>query len=443
MASSILREVRDGGEHADLSLQAGDERRRIAAGVGLGRARIREIVTMRFAQMPPACGNWSRTDHPRPGPFSRLGAMAIAEGLVLGLCGLIAAAPLAAQEGPRSGSGFFVNAAGWLLTNAHVVDGCAAIEVAGHGAPDSVVLDRHNDLAALELRAASGSPVLVFRARGPRLAESVHALGYPLSDLLSSSVKVTSGTINALAGPGNDSRYTQVSTPIQPGNSGGPLIDSNGLVVAVATATLGPGVYDRAQNVNFAINGAIVRAFLDAHGIAFLQGVPAGIARDLPDVVEAAAAATALVRCRGAAPPAAMPPRDLLVPASGQSAVDFVIGFNRSWSYDNREALAAMREMYAPQVDFYGETWSRARVLRDKESFAARWPERDYAPDPATLEASCRAQRCTVSGEVQWQARSPSRGATARGRAWFEIGLELRENRFVVVREDGGVLSRD
>lgn len=233
--------------------------------------------------------------------------------LALALAALAGAAD--AQSPAGSGTGFFVNSAGWVLTNDHVVEGCSRIEVPGHGAPRSVLRDPANDLAAL-LVGPPPAPPLAFRARPARMAEAVHALGYPLSGVLSASVKVTSGTVNALAGIGNDTRFLQISAPVQPGNSGGPVIDDAGLVVGIATARLDPETFVGAQNVNFALRAEIAAAFLAANGIAFESRDAAGPGASLPDVVEAAAAATVPVHCGGAAPVPADPPRSAAPPAA-------------------------------------------------------------------------------------------------------------------------------
>src|SRR5204863_5382268 len=63
--------------------------------------------------------------------------------------------------------------------------------------------------------------------------EGVIAIGYPYPGLLSSEFAVTTGIVSSLGGIGNDSRYLQISAPVQPGNSGGPLLDTGGNVVGV------------------------------------------------------------------------------------------------------------------------------------------------------------------------------------------------------------------
>ena len=91
--------------------------------------------------------------------------------------------------------------------------------------------------------------------------ETVVAMGFPLHGTLSSQGNVTVGTISALAGYNDDFRELQFSAPIQPGNSGGPLIDRSGHVVGIVSSELVSEIAEEVpQNVNFAIKAEIVIA---------------------------------------------------------------------------------------------------------------------------------------------------------------------------------------
>jgi Trypsin-like peptidase domain len=107
-----------------------------------------------------------------------------------------------------------------------------------------------------------------------RAGDPVVALGYPLSGLLATTVNLTVGNVSALAGLGDDSRYLQISAPVQPGNSGGPLLDASGHLVGIVTAKLDAALVARftgdiPQNVNFALKAEVARTFLDSKGIAY------------------------------------------------------------------------------------------------------------------------------------------------------------------------------
>ena len=84
---------------------------------------------------------------------------------------------------------------------------------------------------------------------------------------------MTSGNVSGL---GDDAKRLQITAPVQQGNSGGPLLDGAGNVVGVVASKLDAvraakltGATDILQNVNFAIKGALVRSFLDVHGVAY------------------------------------------------------------------------------------------------------------------------------------------------------------------------------
>ena len=176
------------------------------------------------------------------------------------------------------GSGFLVSGDGMVLTNAHVANECQATKVR---TPDQVLhpakvlsRDTHVDLALLKIDGAF-SHVASFRDdRGIRQGDSVMIYGFPLAGLLSDKGNVTLGTVSALAGLGNDSSRLQISAPVQPGNSGGPLVDSSGNVVGVVVAKLNvvsvaQVTGDMAQNVNFAIKENVARDFLDANNVNY------------------------------------------------------------------------------------------------------------------------------------------------------------------------------
>ena len=133
------------------------------------------------------------------------------------------------------------------------------------------------------------------------------AVGFPLPGLLASEANVTTGTVSALAGIGNDTRFLQMTVPVQPGNSGGPLLDLEGRVVGVVVGKLdalevASVTGDIPQNVNFAIKASVVRSFLDASGVAVahhdLLAEPAYPIKLSPAAVAADAKAfTVLVEC--------------------------------------------------------------------------------------------------------------------------------------------------
>jgi S1-C subfamily serine protease len=169
------------------------------------------------------------------------------------------------------GSAFVVSREGHLLTNNHVVSGCELVAIAGYGPATVVGRDSGNDLALIRA-STSGLEPLKFASKSIRLGEEVVTLGYPLRSVLGDGLNVTTGTISALSGIANDSTQLQFTAAIQPGSSGGALVNRAGAVVGVVvgrlsdTAALELGFVP--QGVNFAIRKEMAIAFLESQGIS-------------------------------------------------------------------------------------------------------------------------------------------------------------------------------
>ena len=185
-----------------------------------------------------------------------------------------AAASSRAPKLRATGTGFYVARDGSLITNDHVIAACGEMRISdgGSGIPVTVIaLDPDRDLALLK----APKPVetaAVFRSEKSRLGENVVVVGFPLSGLLSSDPIVTAGIVSALAGMRDNRRELQISAPVQPGNSGGPLFDGRGRIAGVVVATLDTVQLARAigvvpENINFAIKAEETRQFLAAHGV--------------------------------------------------------------------------------------------------------------------------------------------------------------------------------
>ena len=185
------------------------------------------------------------------------------------------------------------------MTNYHVIEGCSALK-ALTGALSVIARDEGNDLALLKSM-KTASKFATFNGGPVRVGQSVMAVGYPLRGLLSSGANVTMGNVSALAGPNDDTGLLQITAPVQPGNSGGPLMDQSGNVVGVVASKLDTLKIARAtgdipQNVNFAIKGAVVRSFLEANGIGFSAAASAE-KLDPAVIAERATKFTVVVEC--------------------------------------------------------------------------------------------------------------------------------------------------
>jgi S1-C subfamily serine protease len=206
---------------------------------------------------------------------------------------------LGAQKQRSNGTGFFVTADGYIVTNAHVVEGCDDPKVV-YGLADPVpaqVLARDvaNDLALLKADVTSDH-VANLRA-GVRVGEEIAAFGYPLQGTLTTGGNFTVGNVSALAGMRNDSRHIQISAPIQPGNSGGPVVDQAGNVIGVVVSYLGAHAKSAAQNVNFAININVLTAFLNSHGVPYSTAASGEQPLQTVELAEKAQSIAVLILC--------------------------------------------------------------------------------------------------------------------------------------------------
>lgn len=171
--------------------------------------------------------------------------------------------PRPASIGLRAtGTGFVIDEAGHVMTCHHVVDGAAFIKVDSETASyDAVVVfaDAELDVAVLQvIKLPAIDPLPLRLTASPDLADDVFTIGFPNTTIQGFSPKYTRGEISALTGPGDDPNHVQISTPVQPGNSGGALVTTDGIVVGIVVAKLNAVLAARvtgdiAQNVNYAL----------------------------------------------------------------------------------------------------------------------------------------------------------------------------------------------
>jgi hypothetical protein len=180
-----------------------------------------------------------------------------------------------------SGTAFAITHNGHLLTNAHVVgsvnaklvvQGKSGSQLNGH----VISIDTANDLAVVKISVTTKP--LTIRSKPLKKGEAVFTIGYPHIDVQGTESKVTDGVTSALSGLRGDPRFVQISVPVQSGNSGGPLMDTQGHVVGVVSAKLDAQVVlkatgDLTQNVNYALKVAYAEGLIES-----LPGVTRGSA---------------------------------------------------------------------------------------------------------------------------------------------------------------------
>ncbi|GHT94121.1 hypothetical protein FACS1894141_0170 [Spirochaetia bacterium] len=177
------------------------------------------------------------------------------------------------EEGTQigSGTGFFISNDGILVTCAHVIDGGDLISVRVNNIEyraEILAKDSTLDLAILKINYKSPYNFKIGAFNSVELGNKIYVLGFPLAGLLSSDIRLTDGSVSAKSGFDGEQIYFQISAPVQPGNSGGPIINSKFEVIGVAAAKLDQQyAFEKSgslpENVNFGIKSGYVTPLLD------------------------------------------------------------------------------------------------------------------------------------------------------------------------------------
>jgi TPR repeat protein len=202
-----------------------------------------------------------------------------------------------------SGTGFFITDDGYLISNYHVVKDATKVRLlTGAGLIDAKVVqvDAANDLALLK---ADGrfAPLPIAASRTVALGGTVATIGFPNIGMQGFAPKLAKGEIASLSGAADDPRYFQISVPVQPGNSGGALVDDRGNVIGIVSAKLSARAALAAsgslpENVNYAVKSSLLLSFLESvPAVSAKLKAPVTADRKFEDVVKSAQAAAVLV----------------------------------------------------------------------------------------------------------------------------------------------------
>lgn len=211
-------------------------------------------------------------------------------------------------EGPvtATGSGFIISS-GHVATNFHVVRDSERLEVRIPGRSELlpaevVVKDAGNDLAIVRVAGlpAPPTPIAFADASAVRVGQDAFTLGFPLGTLMGSTVRLSTGTIDSLFGLDDDPRVYQISNPVQPGNSGGPLFNKDGQLIGIVVAQLDAKVLYEAvgvipQNVNFAVKATFLKNLVDSLGSGMPSPSQVTPLRNLPRDAQVEALTPAVV----------------------------------------------------------------------------------------------------------------------------------------------------
>ena len=175
------------------------------------------------------------------------------------------------------GTGFFVNNEGYVITNYHVVktnENNTKIMFRDKEKDAKIIaFDEILDIALLKVEVKNKN-YIKFSNNSPKKAQSILVAGYPYGKYISDDLKITSGIINSLKGIKNNTSMLQIDATVNPGNSGGPIVDKDsGSLVGVATMKLSKDYTKAAfgvesENTNYGIKSSQVKDFLEANNVS-------------------------------------------------------------------------------------------------------------------------------------------------------------------------------
>jgi S1-C subfamily serine protease len=201
--------------------------------------------------------------------------------------------PKSVGTGIATGTGFLFGSQDYIITNYHVVKGASKVKVKflnGEIIDAQIAAkDTRNDIAILKLNktpSVQASEIRFGDSSIIRMGDKVFTIGYPAIGIMGLKPKYTEGAISAVTGINDNSTMFQITVPIQPGNSGGPLFNEKGEVVGLTTASLSLTAIDSMgavpQNVNYAVKasfvkniiGSVPESLLSNRGIVVTQKKP-------------------------------------------------------------------------------------------------------------------------------------------------------------------------
>ena len=194
-----------------------------------------------------------------------------------------------------SGTAFFINNRGHLLTNNHVVEGCTLNKIVYKNndyEAKLIATDKALDLALLKTEINPKS-FINFSKEGANKLNKIYVAGYPLGKSLSDDLKITSGIVSSLKGYDDNSNEIQIDAPINPGNSGGPIINENGDLVAIAVSGLAK---DQTEGINFGIKSSAAELFLKSNRVTPKKSMYGGL-KDNDKLLEILEEATVYTYC--------------------------------------------------------------------------------------------------------------------------------------------------
>ena len=199
-----------------------------------------------------------------------------------------------------TGSGYLVDKNGHVVTNEHVVNGCSVITTGKNNTAELLRADASNDIAIIKTSDTEKYRPMSFADKDPALGQRIFVSGFPLNQILE-NLNFTSGTVSSEVGLMQNINQFQFTAPIQPGNSGGPILNEYGGIIGMSVATVSNKKFEEmldtlVQNINFGIRQSSIQSLLDQEGINYKKGNPNWFENE-EKVAKEAKSGTVLIKC--------------------------------------------------------------------------------------------------------------------------------------------------
>ena len=366
-------------------------------------------------------------------------------------CAIAATACLDTCKADWTGSGFMVRKDGYVVTNHHVVVGAKEIWVTVPGKsgefPATIAADDSlHDLALLKIPGTSDYDILpVVSSDSAQVIDEVYVFGYPLGEILGEKVSISRGQINAIRG-----RYLQIDAAVNPGNSGGPVVNSSGQVIGVVHAKINAAyVLEVTGQLPERINEAILSSqVLASFATELVAQQGNGPQLSHQDLVARGSKATVLIKVVGNASQTDVPPTPVPTPVP----VQWGAGYPAPSPVYRQIADLILSYMAATQNGYWGslapyctnellywygkENISYHQAERDIAEYYKTWPSQSTQYDPEALRIVSADVPDTYNVSLPFSWTASNRKKTLHGRSTFVARVILTSDGYRIWAAD-------
>ena len=354
------------------------------------------------------------------------------------LCSWLGSAAAASM----SGSGFVIQQNGYILTNYHVINKATRITVTipGRQAVSArvVTADQEKDLAILQVSLSNLAALPIASSETVQVLDSITVLGYPLPTELGTALSASDGKVNAVREARNGgTRLFQIDANVNPGNSGGPLLNNHGEVVGIIVAKINSLQYAKEngalpERINFAIPINEAQQLLRKVIPNFTPSNRQELLTDQQVFLSAKASTVLIVADQDENGGATYSENE-----ENGSLARFVAEFVRAGENGSGDGQT---DYYASPCDYFENgQCTHESISRELQDYNHKWPSRQYQLLGAPMvNATNRGDQYEVAFKVSFILRN--RGKAASGVCYFRAQVVHHENSFLIttIREKFG-----